>query len=227
MRRRQFLATGATMTAVSVAGCFGDDEYETYSVEGTEVPLAPLDDVYEWYEDDDARFVDTRTQTEYDDLHIPGAIFSPAEHGLDADDPTEEWSTDTLIVTYCVCPHTLAGLRGASLMNAGYEDVYAIDEGLVEWVEREYPLEGSEFQGQLPAYDVRGEADSAHAGEFVWVREPETGQREPGTIDADGSYELTLHFSDLTDETMLELEAPDYELDATLAELTDDVVTAE
>jgi rhodanese-related sulfurtransferase len=227
MRRRQFLAVGTTATTVGVAGCFGDDEYETYSVEGTEVPLAPLDDVYEWFEDGDAEFVDTRSETEYNDLHIAGAVYSPAEHGLDADDPTEGWAMEARIVTYCVCPHTLAGLRGASLMNAGYENVYALDEGLVEWVEREYPLEGSEVQGQLPAYEVRGEADPAHAGEFVWVREPETGQREPGTIENDGSYELTLHFSDLTDETLLELEAPDYALEATLAELTGDVVTAE
>ncbi|MFU8868182.1 rhodanese-like domain-containing protein [Natronococcus sp.] len=227
MRRRQFLAVGATATTVGTAGCFGDDGYPTETFEGTDVPLAPLEDVYEWYEDDDARFVDTRTQIEYDDLHIAGAVYSPAEHGLEADDPTEEWSTDARIVTYCICPHTLAGLRAASLIDDGYEDVYALDEGLQAWYEEGYPMEGEEVQGRLPAYDVRGEADPAHAGEFVWVREPETGQREPGTIEEDGSYELTLHFSELTEETVLELEAPDYTRELTLAELTDGVVTAE
>lgn len=227
MRRREVLATGAAAVAASVAGCLGDDDYPTKSFEGVDVPLAPLEDVHEWYENDETRFVDTRSAVEYEEYHIAGAVFSPAPDGLDEDDPVEEWATDTRIVTYCACPHTLAGLRGASLIEGGYEEVYALDDGLQAWFDEEYPAEGNAVSSQLPAYEVRGEADPADAGEYVWVREPETGQREPGEIESDGSYELTLHFSELSEDTPLELEAPTYSVEATLAELTEGPVTPE
>lgn len=226
MNRRSVLATGATVALGSIAGCLGsDEEYQTYSVGGQEVELAPTDDVYEWFEDDDASFVDARSRREYDHIHVEDAVFSPAPDGLAQDDPVETWSADTRIVTYCVCPHGLAGQRAASLQDDGYTDVYALEEGLKEWIEREYPVEGAAVERQLPAYDVRGQSDPAHAGENVWVQEPASGQRELSPVQSDGTYELTLHFVDVTPETVLELQAPDYELEATLSELMADVVT--
>ncbi len=228
MNRRQLLSTGAAVTITGLAGCLGsDDEYPTESFADVSVPLAPLEDVYEWYdEDDETEFVDTRTETEYDAHHIAGAVLSPAEHGLPQDDPVEEWSSETRIVTYCVCPHALAGHRAASLIDDGYENVYALDEGLQAWIDEGYPLEGSEVDQQLPAYDVQGQSDPDHAGEYAWVHEPETGQREPGEIAADGSYELTLHFTGLESDSLLEVDTPDYTRELTLEELTSDVVTA-
>ena len=224
MNRRQFVAATGSIAIGGLAGCLGGDGYETESFRGTSVPLAPLADVAEWYEDGDAHFVDTRSQEEFDELRIEGSVFSPAEDGLDEDDPAEDWAADETIVTYCVCPHTLAGLRAGSLIDDGYDEVYALDEGFQAWIDEEYPIAGETVSGSLPAYEVSGRTDSAYAGEYVWVREPDTGQREPGEIEPDGSYELTLHFVGVDDDTPLVLETPSETAELTLAELTTDVV---
>lgn len=152
MRRRTFLSGLAPLGAGAVAGCtaFGSPEpanefgYETREVSGVEVPLAPIADVIEWYEDDEALFVDTRNQADYYDAHIAGAVWSPAMDGQDENDPVEEYSTDTRVVTYCVCPHALSTSRGARLIEDGYTHTYAIDEGFEPWVENGYPTESIE-----------------------------------------------------------------------------------
>ncbi|PSP27284.1 hypothetical protein BRC65_06670 [Halobacteriales archaeon QH_2_65_14] len=97
--------------------------YDMYAVGGTEVPLAPIDD---------------------EEVRIAGAVFSPAPDGLPEDDPLDALTEDTRIVTYCPCPHTLSTNRAASLIENGYTDVYALKEGIREWVDRGYPLEGTE-----------------------------------------------------------------------------------
>lgn len=225
MDRRTFLAVGGTTALAGVAGCLGDDgEYETESYEGTEVPLAPIDDVIEWYEDDDVRVVDARGRDQYEEVRIAGAVFSPAPDGTD-DDPTADWSTDTQIVTYCGCPHHLSVMRGATLIHEGYENTYALDEGLQEWYEREYPIEGSGLQIERQSYEIRGTSDPDHAGEMVTLAQIDADRAEAAPIDDDGSYTLTLHYAGSTD-SRFRVEAPEYAIEGTLEELTSEVVTA-
>ncbi|SDR28860.1 rhodanese-like domain-containing protein [Natronobacterium texcoconense] len=245
MNRRQFLATG-TFAVAGLAGCLGGDApdgygpepedvppereidtaaYDTETFGGVEVPLAPLEDVVYWYRRQEARMVDTRESDQYRDVRITGAVLSSAPDG-GADDPVAEWSEDDLIVTYCVCPHLLAGQRAATLIANGYENVYALDEGLQAWVESGHPVEGSEASQNLPAYTVQGRTDPEHAGEFVHVRTLEEDRSEVSAVESDGSYELTLHFAGLEDDSLLEVEAPDYTRELTLEEATNGVVTA-
>ena len=162
MQRRQLMVTACGVATVGIAGCLGDDQdlrgadydppddgerggtndngYATYVVGDQAVPLAPTDQVSEWYEhDEDLVVVDTRSRDEYDSLHIEGAVWSPHPDGRETNDPLADVDTDTLIVTYCVCPHAMAGSRAASLMDDGYTEVYALDEGLQEWVDRGLP----------------------------------------------------------------------------------------
>ena len=251
MRRRNLLGVGVAVVGASVGGCLdaiggddapsadgddgsqtggdddgsGDTAYETLSVGGQSVPLVPTADAHAWFAEDAARFVDARSREEYDHVRIDGAVHSPAADGLPEDDPTEAWPADERVVTYCVCPHSLAGRRAASLLDDGFAAVYALDEGLQEWIDRGHPTAGEGADASLPTHVVRGRTASTHAGEDVWVREPRTGQRELGTVAADGTFELTLRFVNVTDETHLVLETPAYELETTLAELTSDVVT--
>lgn len=117
--------------------------FETTTVEGVDVPLAPIDATHHWYRGRAARFVDARGQAQYDRSHITGAVLSPAPDGT-GDDPVEAWPTDDRIVCYCGCPHHLSSLRAASLIENGYGQVYVIDEGFWEWQDRGYPISGEE-----------------------------------------------------------------------------------
>jgi rhodanese-related sulfurtransferase len=124
----------------------GTDErgYETYSVIGQSVPLAPTDDVYEWYQNDAVVMADARPKRSFDEVHITGAYWSPAPDGQEADDPLADLGPDTRIVTYCACPHHLSGRRAAELRANGYTNVFALDNGIQDWADKGYPIEGEE-----------------------------------------------------------------------------------
>lgn len=248
MNRRSVLAAGGAVVFGSLSGCLGGetegsdgygeepddppeeraidtDSYETKPFYGFSVPLVPIDDALYWYQRQEARVVDARGEGQFRESHITGAALSPASEELD-EDLVSDWSHSDLIVTYCDCPHQLAGILASQLMTAGFENVYAIDEGYLEWRERNYPTSGSNASLGLPAYQVHGIADAAHAGEFVWVSDTVADQHEIARIEPDGSYEMTLHFTGLEDDSVLTVAAPDYTLESTLTELTSDVVTA-
>ena len=144
MRRRSFLGLALAGT---VAGCLGDsvEESDDYlDVNGTSVPLVSTDTAAEWYDSDDLLVLDARNEDAWEEVRIAGAKSSPSPNGHDEDDPTDTVASDTRILTYCVCPHTLAGQRGASLIDDGFTDVYALDEGLEEWIEQGHPIEGTD-----------------------------------------------------------------------------------
>lgn len=249
MQRRKFLVSTGAAT-VALAGCLGgngDDEqtddgyppasedtpepidadtdaFERIDVEGTAVPLAPIEVTYNWYRRREARFADTRGEGQYERAHIEGAAWSPAPEGR-TNDPIEAWPREDRIVCYCGCPHHLSSLRAATLIEAGYENVYVIDEGFFEWLEREYPAVGSEIQNSVDSYTIAGRTDPTHAGATVYAAHEPTDQREAAFVDDDGSYEMTLHFGGLTEDSEIRLETPAYELLAPISELTAGVIT--
>lgn len=156
MRRRSFI--GASIAISFLAGCTGDgldgggDDSGSHSADtgtgdyldedGTTVPLVSVAEAFEWYDANDVVFVDARPRQDFDDIRIAGAVHSVYPDGIGEDDPTTELSSDTRMVTYCVCPHAMAGMRAASLIENGYSEVYALDEGLQEWYEQGHPVEG-------------------------------------------------------------------------------------
>ncbi|WP_121744167.1 rhodanese-like domain-containing protein [Natronorubrum halophilum] len=248
MNRRQVLTAGAAMAATVVAGCLsgdgdveqGDgygpesdtvpdersidtDAYETQTFEGVEVPLAPITDVYYWYQRRESRIADARGADQFKESRIVGAAFSKAPDGVD-DDPTDDWATDDRIVTYCGCPHHLSGLRAASLIDDGYEEVYALDEGFQAWIDQGYPIEGTEVSSERVSYEIRGQSDPAYAGEMVWLEQLDADRAEAAPIADDGSYTLQLHYAGSTDSPF-RVEAPDYATEGTLEELTSDTIT--
>jgi len=200
--------------------------FERLDVGGIEVPLVPIDVAYPWYRRRDARFVDARSRAQFQHSHVAGAVLSPAPTGYEEDDPTGAWPNDERIVTYCGCPHHLSSQRAASLIEAGFTEVYALDEGFVEWVERDYPVgSASEVRTTLgTARTVRGSTDPGSAGELVWLRHPPTGQREPAAVGADGRFELTFRFVELDPDSELVLETPTGRRVGTVASLTDGTV---
>ncbi|WP_435153559.1 rhodanese-like domain-containing protein [Haladaptatus sp. DFWS20] len=232
MNRRTFLAAGA-VSVTGLSGCLGlgggsgktEEGYKTVEQYGEQVPLAPLSDTYEWYKQDEARFVDARGKQQYDTSHIKDAVLSPAPDGLAQNDPVASWSKDQKIVCYCGCPHHLSSMRAGKLIKNGYNNVYVIDEGYWEWHEKGYPIRGQNTAATPNAYVIDGLADPAYVGETAWARHLASGQKEATDILQDGSYSLRLKFHDVTPDTLITVETPAYEVEGTIGELSSHVVT--
>lgn len=230
LHRRTLLAS-AGVALGGVAGCLGGggsasnlDGYETIGVDGQSVPLAPLADVFDWYESDRARFVDSRSQAAYLRSHVDGAVWSPARNGRPQDDPVADWDADTLVVTYCGCPHHLSSMRAAALLDAGYENVAALDEGFWAWQDEGYPVAGGQPDYEPPLHVVEGRTAPDFAGEWAWARHDPSGQREVTPIADDGSYALNVRFAGVAPDDPVRITTPAYELSASLATLAAGIV---
>jgi len=201
--------------------------FGTVDRDGVAVPLAPVDVANYWYRRGEARMVDARGREQYDTSHVYGAVLSPAGRGGADGDPVVEWPEGDRIVCYCGCPHHLSSIRAASLIDAGYEEVYVIDEGFWEWHGRDYPMAGTNLSETPFGHVVRGRADTRFAGETAWARHEPSGQREATTIGDDGRYSMTLRFVDVDRDSPIRVETPGYEVEAPLGRLVDATVTPE
>lgn len=185
------------------------DSFETLDVNGESVSLAPIDVVEQWYRRGDARFVDARGLEQYEQAHVYGAVLSPAQRDS-AGGGIDQWPTDDRVVTYCRCPHHLSSIRAAGLQKAGFEEVYAIDEGFGVWAERSYPMAGTSFtsgtQASVEEWSIAGSVDSRYAGEYVWATVDR--QYEAAPIGSDGRYRLHLQFTGVSPETSVRLQTP-------------------
>ncbi|MFB6102392.1 MAG: rhodanese-like domain-containing protein [Haloplanus sp.] len=219
-----------------VAGCLGGggggsapnlDSYPTTTTDGQSVPLAPLTDVHDWYKDGTARFVDSRSRSAYLQSHIEGAVWSPARDGRERNDPVADWGTDTLIVTYCGCPHHLSSMRAAALIQSGYERVAALDEGFWAWQDEGYPVAGGRPDYEPPLRVVEGRTSPDFAGEWAWARHDPSGQREVTPITDDGSYALNVRFAGVAPDDPIRVTTPAYELSAPIDALASGVIGAD
>ncbi len=236
MNRRTFLAASA-VSVVGLSGCLGggggsnesnpksEEGYDTVKQYDQNVPLAPLSDVHKWYKQNKAKFVDARGEKQYETSHIKGAVLSPAPDGLPNDDPVASWSKDERIVCYCGCPHHLSSMRAGKLMKNGYKNVYVIDEGYWKWHEKGYPVRGQNTEVAPNAYVLDGVADPAYVGETAWARHLVSGQKEATDILEDGSYSMHVKFHDVTPDSVLTVETPEYEVEGTISELSSRVIT--
>lgn len=234
MKRRRCLQLAGIGLGIGTSGCLGGGEtttaaneydYETTITDGVAVPLVPVADAIEWYQDENVLFADARSQTAFERAHVRDAVLSPAPEGQNDNDPVEERSTETRIVTYCGCPHHLSSLRAASLIAAGYAHTYALDEGFHAWADRGHPVVGSAAGTQPAAYTISGQLSEYDRDARVWAWHNPSGQREVTPVEADGSFALTLHFYDLTPASPIRLVGPTSEVTRPLEDLTDSTVT--
>lgn len=196
--------------------------FERLEERGQQVPLVPIDVAHPWYLRQEARFVDARSRTAYQHSHVAGAVLSPEPTGLQSDDPTADWPSDARIVTYCDCPHSMSSSRAAGLLEAGFENVYALDEGFRPWYDRGYPVaSANEVRTTIgETRSIAGRVDTSYGGASVELRHEPTGQREPDEIAGDGSFEVTFRFVEVGPESMLTLETPAWTRTGTLSEFT-------
>ena len=156
MDRRDFVRAAAIVAGTTLVGCLGNGREVNGHLEydDVRVPLIDTPSAGEWHEEGSAEFFDARNASSYESVHIAGAELSPAPDGETDNDPSEDLSPDTRIVTYCRCPHSMSGSRAANLLRAGFESVYVLDEGLDDWVDRGYPIEGTDANGELSSADL-------------------------------------------------------------------------
>jgi cytochrome c oxidase cbb3-type subunit III len=88
--------------------------------------------------------VDARPESDWRRVHITGAVSIPYldMHRL-ADIPKDVW-----VLAYCACPHHLSGVVVDELRKQGHARSAVIDEGILEWHRRGYPVVAAE--GVLP-----------------------------------------------------------------------------
>jgi rhodanese-related sulfurtransferase len=77
------------------------------------------------------RLIDIRTPTEYEKMHVPGALSLPAE--TIAERVTEFAANDTIV---CICNKGLERSQDAaeSISAMGFANVYYLKEGTVGWL---------------------------------------------------------------------------------------------
>lgn len=195
--------------------------FETIAVNGESVALAPIDVAIDWYRRGEARFVDARGLEQYVTAHVYGAVLSTAQRESTGG-PVPGWDRGPRVVTYCGCPHHLSSVRAAGLRKAGFDRVYALDEGFRAWAEdRGYPMEGTAWVGDTPTpradVTIRGRVDPAHVGEYVWV--VGEGRYEATRIDRRGRFAIHVRFPGATDETRVAVRTPTYTVEGRLGEL--------
>ena len=189
------------------------DSFETLSVNGETVRLAPIDDVQRWYRRGEARVVDARGLEQYERAHVYGGVSSPAQRNS-AGGAIDGWPREDRVITYCGCPHHLSSIRAAGLQKAGFTEVYALDEGFLgrpdSWSDQRYPMAGTRFAGgnqaRVQQWTISGAVDSRYAGEYVWATAGR--QYEAAPVRSDGSYELHLKFADVSAETPVRVRTP-------------------
>lgn len=90
-----------------------------------------------------AIILDARSEGEFAEAHIPGAINIPYERFVDYFDTlTEQVPMDRTVICYCrsvTCD--LSDNLARELRLAGYERVVVYRGGIDEWTEAEYPVE--------------------------------------------------------------------------------------
>ena len=83
--------------------------------------------------------LDARPTSDWQRSHLPGALPMPFYDGIDALLPYLP-NDDTPIIAYCACPHAASGKVVDALNEKGFESARILDEGVLVWAGRGYPL---------------------------------------------------------------------------------------
>ncbi len=81
--------------------------------------------------------IDARPASDWMRVHITGAVSIPH---LDMKRLDELTNDGTWIVAYCACPHHLSGIVVDELRKRGFKHAVVLDEGILEWHRRGYPV---------------------------------------------------------------------------------------
>ncbi len=83
--------------------------------------------------------IDARPPSDWIQFHIPGAVPVPYH---DQTELARVPNDGTWVVAYCACPHHASGEVVDALRRKGYKNTAVLDEGILFWRDRGYPLAG-------------------------------------------------------------------------------------
>ena len=83
--------------------------------------------------------IDARTPSDWIQFHIPGSVPIPY---YDADKLARVPNDGTWVIAYCACPHHASGEVVDALRKKNYPNTAVLDEGILFWKDRGYPLAG-------------------------------------------------------------------------------------
>lgn len=86
-----------------------------------------------------AIIVDARPPSDYARMHVAGAISVPFYQVAEF---AKQIPKDRYVLTYCACPHAESVRVRDALRALGYTRVAVIDEGMLAWRDRGYPVRG-------------------------------------------------------------------------------------
>jgi cytochrome c oxidase cbb3-type subunit III len=92
--------------------------------------------------------VDARSPADWIQFRIPGAISLPYhDHNQLERIPND----GTWVIAYCACPHHASGEVVDALRKRNYPNTAVLDEGILFWKDRGYPLEGEAVPKSAPS----------------------------------------------------------------------------
>jgi cytochrome c oxidase cbb3-type subunit 3/ubiquinol-cytochrome c reductase cytochrome c subunit len=102
--------------------------------------------------------VDARPPSDWIQFHIPGAISVPYHDRTLLDRIPND---GTWVVAYCACPHHASGEVVDALRARKYPNTAVMDEGILFWRDRGFPLVGEAVGKPAPASSVKPAPSSA------------------------------------------------------------------
>lgn len=160
-------------------------------------------------ENDKGHFVfDVRSKESYAQSHVRNAVSMPYGQFEPPDVAAlERMSLDTPIVTYCGCPHHLAGLAADRLIEWGYREVRVLYEGYWHWKDNQYPIAGLQTQqtSELQLAGIIVSGDQPLADTNVFILNTRNGQLEAAATDAQGRFETGFHVLDYRPDDQFEV----------------------
>ncbi len=91
--------------------------------------------------------VDARSPADWITFHIPGAISVPYYQAKELERIPND---GTWVIAYCACPHHASGAIVDALRERKYPHTAVLDEGILFWKSRAYPLAGADTATPTP-----------------------------------------------------------------------------
>ena len=104
--------------------------------------------------------IDARPPSDWMRVHITGAVSIPY-HDMSR---LDEIAKDVWVIAYCACPHHLSGVVVDKLWEKGHKRALILDEGILEWHRRGYPVTAAPGVEPPPKETPPGAAPTAMPG---------------------------------------------------------------